>query len=179
MHLKSLSILILSFLFFTLSCDKIDNLTKFDITYNQEVVIPSSSLVSLPFSIFTPEVTTNSASTFESNNTNKDLIEDIRLTELNLNILSPNDGNFNFLKSVEVFISSKNFPEKRIAWKENIEENNSSYLSLETLNEDIQDYIKEDKYTLRVETITDETIKEDHKINIESILFVDAKILGI
>lgn len=179
MHSKSLSILILSFLFFTFSCDKIDDLTKFDITYNQEITIPSSSLISLPFSVFTPETTTNSASTFESNNTNKDLIEDIRLTALNLDILTPNDGNFNFLKSIEVFISSENFPERKIAWKENIEETNSSTLSLETLDEDIQEYIKEDTYTLRVETVTDETIKEDYKINIESVLFVDAKILGI
>lgn len=179
MQFKSISILLLSFLIFTFSCDKIDELTKFDITYNQEVVIPSSSLISLPFSILTPEITTNSASTFESNNTNKDLIEDIRLTSLELSIVSPNNGNFNFLKSIEIYMLSENFPEIKIAWKENIDDNNLPNLSLETIDEDIKEYIKEDTYTLRVETVTDETINEDHNINIESVFFVDAKILGI
>lgn len=178
MNFKSVSILF-SFLLLLFSCDKIDDLTKFNISYNQEVTIPSSSIVNAPFNLFTPEVTTESTSQFESNNTNKDLIEDIRLESLNLTITSPGNGNFNFLRSIRIFISSDDLPEKEIAWKENIENDNSSSLSLETLNEDIQEYIKKDTYSLRVRTTTDETIRESHTVNIESIFFVDAKILGI
>lgn len=46
------------FLFFALvalfvSCDKLDELTKFEMDYDQRVVIPSSTGVDLPFDIFT------------------------------------------------------------------------------------------------------------------------------
>lgn len=178
-HMKLHFFTIITLLFFVSSCDKIDELTKFDITYNQEIVIPSTSIINLPFSIFTPETSTNSESTFSNNNTNRDLIEDIRLTDLVLEINSPGDGNFNFLNSIEIYMSSENLPEIKIAWKENIGNNSSSVLNLDTLDEDIKDYIKKDTYTLRVETVSDETIREDYNINIESVFFVDAKILGI
>ena len=80
MFKKSIAIICL-FTIFT-ACDKLDELTKFDMEYSQRATIPSSAGIDLPFDVFTPEMETNSESTFEVNDTRKDLIEEIKLTEL-------------------------------------------------------------------------------------------------
>ena len=56
------------------SCRTIDKLTQFNMDFNQTVVIPSSTGISLPLDILTPALETNSESTFEINNTSKELI---------------------------------------------------------------------------------------------------------
>nr|WP_299206097.1 hypothetical protein [uncultured Brumimicrobium sp.] len=43
---------------------------------------------------------------------------------------------------------------------------------------DLKEYIKADKFTLRLNTKTDETINSDHHIENHSVFYVDAKILG-
>lgn len=161
------------------SCDKIDELTKFDIDYKQSITIPSSTVFTAPFSILTPDTETNSESSFESNNTRKDLIEEIKLTKLNLTVTSPSDGNLQFLKSVTIFIEAEDLEETKIAWKEDISEPVGNYLELEVSNEDLKEYIKKASYKLKVNTITRSTLKEDHDIEINTTFFVDAKILGI
>jgi len=49
---------------------------------------------------------------------------------------------------------------------------------LETTGTDLKEYIKADEFKLRVNTITDEVIATDHQIDINSVFFVDVKILG-
>jgi allantoicase len=96
-----------------------------------------------------------------------------------LEIKPPSNGNFDFLKSIETFISAEDQPEARMAWKEVIPSNSDNLIELNTSSDDLQNYLKEDKFTLRVETVTDELITSDHTIDINSVFFVDAKILGI
>ena len=161
------------------SCDALDELTKFEINYTESVVIQSTTVVDIPFDMETPEVTTNSESTFENNNTKKDLIESINLTVMELDITTPEDGDFNFLKSINIYISAENEEEMLIAWMEEVPENTENSIMLETTNEDLKVYIKSDSYTLRVEAVTDELISENHNIDVNSTFFVDAKILGL
>ncbi|MFT6048744.1 MAG: hypothetical protein ACI9KI_000470, partial [Patiriisocius sp.] len=54
---------------FLFACYKLDQLTQFDITYNEEGVIESSVLVDLLFNVYTPDINSNSESAFENNNT--------------------------------------------------------------------------------------------------------------
>lgn len=159
-------------------CKKIDELTQFDMEYDAVVVIPSAAGIDLPFNVFSPSVTSNSEATFAVNDTRKDLIEEIKLTELGLTINSPANGNFNFLESIEIFLSAADLPEVKIAWKDEIPENGSAKIALLTSTADLKEYIKKDEFSLRVSTVTDEIITQDHEINIHSVFFVDAKILG-
>ncbi|WP_159021006.1 hypothetical protein [Algibacter sp. L3A6] len=160
-------------------CDALDELTKFEINYTESVVIQSTTIVDVPFFMETPEVTTNSESTFENNNTKKDLIESISLTDMELKLISPEEGDFNFLNSINIYISAEDEEEMLIAWMEEVPENAEKSLMLETTNEDLKVYIKSDAYTLRVEAVTDELISEDHNIDVNSTFFVDAKIFGL
>lgn len=161
------------------SCDKIDELTKFDVEYTTSFTVPSSSLIDLPLDITTPETTTNSESTFENNDTRSDLVESVKLTELRLDLITPSDGDFNFLNEIEIFISAEDLPEVLIASRVDIPANSSRSIELEIENTELKEYIKKETYTLRTRTLTDETINEDHQIDVFTKFRVDAEILGI
>ena len=160
------------------ACDKVDDLTKFDLTYKSKVVIPASTGIDLPFDVLTPDMETDSESQFEVNDTRKDLIEEIKLTELQMVITSPTDADFSFLKSIEVYISADGLDEIKIAEKR-VDEDAGSTLDVDVLDVDLKEYIKKDKFNLRLNTVTDEAIGSDHEIDVNSTFFVDAKILGI
>lgn len=159
------------------ACDKVDELTKFDMDYTTEVVVPSSTGVNLPINLMSPEIESNTSSTFEVNDTRKNLVEEINLTDLELTITSPSDGNFNFLKSIEVFIVAEGLSEERIAWKEDISSSDRQELILETTDANIKEYILKDEFQLRVKTVTDEVITSDHHIEVFANFFVNATLI--
>ena len=97
------------------SCKTIDKLTQFNMSFNQTVVIPSSTGISLPIDLITPDIETNAESTFEINDTRKDLIEEIRLTSLTLTLNAPGNADFSFLESIRVFMNAPDLPEVEIA----------------------------------------------------------------
>lgn len=167
-------ILILS----TVSCKKVDELTKFNLTFNNKVTIPSSSVVNLPFNIITPDIETNSSAQFESNDTRKDLIEEINITAFEMQVEVPAGEDFSFLESIDVFISAEGLSETRMAWNNDVPENVGATLNLETTDADLKEYIKKDKFALRVNAVTDEALTRDHELNIRTVYLVDAKILG-
>jgi hypothetical protein len=169
------------FLFFTLllSCEAIDELTKFDLDIQTSASIPATTLIDIPFDVQTPDVTTNSQSTFENNNTNRDLIESIKLTRMQLSITSPDDGNFNFIREIRIFIEADGLEEIEIANALDLENTNSNTLLLQSERQELREYLIKDSYQLRIQTITDETINQTHNITIDSKFRVDANILGV
>ena len=147
--------------------------------FNEEFTLPSSMNLGLPFDFITPDIPTNSEYAFSDNNTNKDLIESIQLRQIVLTILDPTDSDFSFLKSVKVYIDAEDLDEVLIASKSDIPDEIGNKLELELENVELQQYIKKDEFKLRVETVTDEVFSPDHKINVYSKFFVDAKLLGV
>ena len=170
-------ILVLGIILSILGCEQIDKLTQFDMEFNETVVIHSSTKINLPFNILTPDIETNSNSTFESNDTRKDFIEEIILTTIDMTITSPSNADFSFLKSINVYISAEGLNEVKIAWKDNIP-SDVTVLNLNVTGVDLKKYIKKDEFSLRLNTETDEILTSDYHIKIHSIFFVDAKILG-
>ncbi len=174
---KILLLLVLSMLF---SCkDSLDRLTMFDMDFRETVAIQSSTGINLPFNVFTPDITTNSEASFANNNTRKDLIEDIRLKQLKMTITSPTSGDFSFLKSIALYMNAEALPEVLIGSKDNIPDNEGNILELDISDVNFKEYIKKDKISIRLSTVTDELITQDHQIEIYSLFRVDAKILGI
>jgi len=163
---------------FGFGCKKISELTQFNMNYDESTVIPASSQISFPFNIYTPSIESNSESSFSVNNTSKDLIEKINLSVLTLTITSPEDGNFNFLNSITIYISADGLDEIKMAWNTDIPDGVGNTITLTTTTADLKEYIKKDSFTLRMNTVTDEILTRDYNIDIHSVFFVDAKILG-
>ncbi len=170
-------ILMLSIILLCLGCKKVDKFTQFKMQFDATEVIPSATGINLPLNILTPDIQTNSESTFEINNTRKDLIEEISLTTLSLSLTSPSNADFSFLQSINVYISADGLNEVKIAWKDNVPAD-LTVLNLDLTGVDLKEYIKADKFSLRLNTVTDELLTSDHTIDIHSEFFVDAKILG-
>lgn len=178
--MKTQQILFLIIGFFLIgSCKETDKLTQFNMEYTETITVPASTGISLPFNILTPDVETNSSSTFANNDTKKELIESVILTNLDLTLTSPDGEDFSFLKSIEIYLTAEGLSEIKIAWKNDIPNDAGNSLELETNENDLKEYIKKDKFSLRVNTTTDEILKSDHKIDVHTIFFVDAKILGL
>ncbi len=173
--MKKYTTILFTLLILLTGCKK--KLTQFYIDYNSQVVIQSTFGQMIPFSVMTPEITTNSEAEFESNNTNKDHIESIYLQDLILSITSPQGETFSFLNSVEIFISSPSMTEKKVAFKNSIPSNVGTELICDLVSLDLQSFVKDDRFTIRIETITDETIPQDVYINVYSNFFVDAKLI--
>ncbi|MFK8037837.1 MAG: hypothetical protein AB8B74_06075 [Crocinitomicaceae bacterium] len=113
------------FIFMLSGCKKLDEYTMFNMPYSENITIP-----------FSPETETNSESTFEINNTRKDLIEEIKLKKLELNIQSPENEDYSFLESISVFLSADDLPEIKVAYNENVSETTTNTLKLNILDTD-------------------------------------------
>ncbi|KAB2814300.1 hypothetical protein [Phaeocystidibacter luteus] len=161
------------------ACEKARELTQFTIETNTEFTIPAATGINLPIDIITPDVETNSSNTFENNNTRADLIEEVRLDECDLTITAPGSADFDFLKSIEIFIKAENEPEVLLAERQDIPDSGLTELSLDVTGADLTPYLKKSEYDLRVKVVTDQVPGSDIDINIESIFFVDAKIFGL
>lgn len=170
---------LLLLLFFNHSCRTVDQLTQFNMDFNETITIPSATGINLPINILTPDVETNSESTFEINDTRKDLIEHISLTSLTISLSAPENADFSFLESINVYMNAPDLPEVEIAWANSIPENVGGVLMLDVSGADFQEYIKKDQFSLRLNTITDELLTADHQLEIATTFFIDAKILGL
>lgn len=174
---KTITLVVLLITF--IACDKLDELTMFDLDYTTNITIQSTSILNVPFDIVTPETTTNSQQEFENNNTNTDLVESVKLTQLTLNLETPDSGDFDFLNDIAIYINADGQEERLIASRVSIPEDGSRTLELDVEDTELKAYIQGDTYTLRTETTTDQTIESDHEIEIYTKFRVDAKILGL
>lgn len=171
---------ILFILLFTFSgCKLIDELTHFDIEYNYIFTLPAFNGLIIPEEIESPQIENNTESTFEINNTRKDLVERATLKKFNVTILEPTDGNFTFLNKIEIFVKTDVLEEKLIAWKDNILNDIGNYLELETTNSDLKKYLTSDAIRVRLKTTSSRPLTEDLLLDLKSTVEVDAKILGI
>jgi hypothetical protein len=167
------------FLFFAASLTFISCRTQvqeisFFIPTTSEYAIPSSTVINLPFAISTPEIETNSQSSFSGNNTRSDLINEISLSSISLEILEPVGEDFSFLEAISIFILADDLPEVEIASLDVVDAN-QNLIFLETTGTDLQAYLKKDKYVMRTSTTTKEFLTEDYRLEIKSRFLVKAQ----
>ncbi len=155
----------------------IKKITHFYVDYTTTTTVPATLTSSIPLSLMTPELETNSTYEFEDHNTRKDKIQSIFLKTLRLTITQPNGETFSFANSMELFISTDNSNEQKIAGLIEIPDTVGDELSLIVEDVDLQEYIKSDKFKLRLKVISDETIPQDVQIEIYSNFLVDAKLI--
>jgi hypothetical protein len=163
---------------FTLSgCQK--KLTHFYVDYESETVVPSTIIIGFPVSLHTPELETNSTYEFENKKTRKDLIQDIFLKKLRLTITDPDTETFSFVNSIQLYISTTMLDEVKIAELNDIPADVGNELELNTLDTDLKEYIKAEKFKLRLRVLSDETIPQDVHIDIYSQFLVDAQLIRL
>lgn len=179
MKISSSIILLLAIIMFC-GCQAIDELTHFDIDYNYTFTLPSYGGINLDnVDIESNDLENSTESTFENNDTNKDLVEEATLKKFNVTIIEPTNADFSFLNSVEIFLSTDELEEKLIAWKNNISDNEGNHLQLETTSSNLRKYLVSDEIRVRLKTTSSEPLLNDLLLDLQSTVEVDAKILGI
>ncbi|MCF8331999.1 MAG: hypothetical protein K9H84_06070 [Bacteroidales bacterium] len=157
-----------------LSCDKANDLLKFDIEHSTSFEIQSSiTPFDPPFPVPTPDITTNSEQKFENNNTKASLVKDVKLKELELDISDPPEKTFSFLKEVYIYISTDSTDEIMAASKTNIPKD-AQQISLETTDKSLDKYLKSKTYNLRTEVVTREVLNQDITVDADLVFQVTA-----
>ena len=155
-----------------------NKLTNFHIDESFQATIPASSPIDLPFTVYTTEQTTNSEVEFESHDTRKDKIQQIILEDLIITISSPEGEDFSFLNSLEIYLSSTNQGEEKVAYLTEVPENIGNELTCNVVGQDLQKFVKDDTYKIRLVTVTDEIITQDIDVSVYTNFFVDAKLIN-
>lgn len=159
-----------------LGCNQFESFTSFTIEYEQEAKISSNVGINLPFNVMTPDMETNAEQRFENEDTKKEFIESIFLEELTLTIFDPEGEDFSFLEEISIFMRTDNLEEVMIASKKPVPSSSSNTLQLDCTEQDLQQYIKEESFTLRLNAVTDEILTRDHYFKINSRYGVSAKL---
>ncbi|HEX8548184.1 MAG TPA: hypothetical protein VF691_14580 [Cytophagaceae bacterium] len=160
------------------SCKKAEELATFNINKSEKFTIPATVLpvgTALPLGLESPP--TNTSTEFKNNRSETKYAKDVKLTKLSFEITNPPTANFNFLKSVKIFISSPSVAgEKLLAYNDDVPRGVSSF-ELTTSGDKLDEYIKADSYSLRVETIIRETVPQNTDVTSNMTFRVTAKIL--
>ncbi len=171
--------------FMATSCDffdKLDELTQFDLPYDTSFSIDASVNLPIPagqtIAIPTPPITTNYEEKFEVNKTAKNLIEEITLKEMTLQISAPDEGNFDFIQSIDLYITAEGLDEIKIASATDIQKG-TSVIDLTVSDVDLTPYITGNEISFKATAVTGEILTQDIDIELNSVFHVDAKILGI
>ena len=161
------------------SCNAIKKLGEFYINYDTQAVFPANIPINVPLSIASPSIATNSQQVFKNNNTREDLVQSVKLSQLTLNITSPQGQTFSFLQNVSIYISSDSLPEVEIASKQNIPANIGDTLIMDVTNVDLQAYIKASQIKMRIAGTTDQLTTANIYANVNARFFVQANLLAV
>lgn len=148
------------------ACEDVEDLLTFNFTDRTQIRIESSAPLNLPLEIATPAVSSNSQQEYKNNNTRADLVRDVRLEQLKLTITAPTGKTFSFLKTIDIYISTTEADEIKLASSHSVT-SDASTLELVPTTEKLDTYAKASSYTLRTEVTTDETLTEDVDMNVD------------
>ena len=160
-------------------CKKIKQLANIDVTipYSQQVSVPQVAGdtagvplppggVSLPFPAF--PVVTNSQQYIAQYKTSTGKIVSFGLGSMVIDILSPASQNFNFLDSIQIFISANNQPEVLVAYQYAVPKGATMLNLYAVPNVNLKNYFIQDTMYFRVSSHINAVPASGTQLNIVS-----------
>lgn len=150
----------LLFLLVAVGCEKIDKLLTFYIEDSQNIKVsggfPLGQLVPL-----TPlTVPTRSDEKFSNEGTRADLVKNVSLNRLTLTITDPSSENFDFLRRIEIYISTDSNDQILLASLPQVPQGVKT-ITLNPSNAVLDKYIKAKSYTLTTKAEIGKPISSD------------------
>jgi hypothetical protein len=84
-----------------------------------------------------------------------------------MNLESPANEDFGFLKDVELFLGADNLPEVSIAYLRDIPADAGRTLELTSTNVKLDKYMKASSFTLRTRGTADDFVQDDIKVKVD------------
>ncbi|HEX8428115.1 hypothetical protein [Hymenobacter sp.] len=157
---KILFLFPLMLLLATVGCEKIDKLLTFYIEDSQNIKVSSSFPLGKIVPLTPLTVTTRSEEKFSNEGTRADLVKDVSLNRLTLTITDPSSENFDFLRSIKIYISTDSNDKVLLASLEQIPQG-VKVISLKSNNAVLDKYIKAKSFTLTTEAVIAKPISQD------------------
>lgn len=165
--MKWKSLIVASLMVFSSACEKAKEGVTFTLSTRSEVTIPSTTGLNLPINLLSPDITTNSNSSFSSNRTTPELVREIKLSRLDINIMSPNQTTFDFLRTLRVYMSAPDLPEVELASAVDIPADGRRSLELAVDKDtNFKEYLVKDRISLRVQATTRQLVTSDTKLEV-------------
>ena len=160
-------------------CDKIKDLTRFDIPVTKTITIPAAPVIPVPVELSTDSIETGYAAKLNEYHVAENLVDKITLKSFIMTIDAPATADFTFLKSIKIYISAKGLDKKLVASKTDISDTTGNSLTLNVEAYDYKSYIFSGKIKLYVEIVTDKATLVDYTMTATPLFTVDANILGL
>ncbi|WMJ71977.1 hypothetical protein RCC89_02145 [Cytophagaceae bacterium ABcell3] len=175
MHKVFLVLFLTTILF---SCRNLrEDITTFSIQESSTFEIEPVTGVDVPIVITSIPVETSASESFEQEGVTRDNIEEIRLMSMSLIMLDPPEHTFNFVKSLELTIVADGLPERKLAYHHDVPRDVTDF-DLEITGENLDEYLKKDKFYLNVSTTSRVMFDEKLQIKADMIFNVRAKIFN-
>ena len=145
-----------------IGCKAIDKLLTFYVEDTENIQIAASFPVGVAAPLSPIAVPTQSKQTFQNNNTRADLVKDVSLSQLT--IADPTSENFDFLRSIEIYISTNANANANdqvlLASLDKVPQGVQS-IALTPTNARLDAYLKADTYTLTTKATVAKPITRD------------------
>ena len=185
------SIAVVAMVFILQSCIKINPISNLDfnvnIPYSQQVTVPQVAGdtfgVSLPaggvaLSFPAVPIATNSQQYISQYNTSADKIINVDLDSFALQILSPAGQNFDFLDTVQLYMSASSQPEVLVAYNYNIAKGQTT-LNLNPITTiNLKNYFIKDTIYIRLNTHVNAIPATGTQLNTYTVFHMLADLLG-
>ena len=175
---KILSLLLAVLLLGASGCKKIEDLLTFKIDDSSSFVVPASGVLNTTV-LSLPGATVNSSSsgTYSANNTSADRVQDVTLERLNLTVTDPAGQNFDFLKTVKIYIASDNQgTNKTLLASLDPVPTGQTTISLTPSGAKLDMYLRNGSYSLFTDVTLAQPVRQNTTVRADSRFSVKAKL---
>jgi len=170
--LKKFYLLALPFLLLSaLGCKKIVNLLTFQVSDSSSFTIPGTPFVPPGVALSIPGVSvpTTAQSTYKNNNTSADYVQDVTLDKLTLTVTDPSTQNFDFLKSISIYIATDAAGSNKmlLASLPSVPTGQTS-ITLNPAGGKLDMYLKNSSYTLTTTAELAQTLRQNTAVRADS-----------
>ena len=160
------------------SCKKALGLLSFPVSDSSSFTMPATNV--LTNAVLTlPGITVNSTSqnTFASNNTTADYVQDVTLDKLTLTTTNPSTQNFDFLKSISLYIASDNTGSNKVllASLSPVPTGQTS-IALTPAGNKLDLFLRAKSYTLTTQVELAQSLKQNTDVRVDSRFNVHANL---
>lgn len=175
-----LSHLVLAFialLVLGVGCKKLASLLSFKVSDSTSFTIPATSALGTSVSLPGVAVNSTSQSTYQNNNTSAKYVQDVTLDQLTLTVTNPTTQNFDFLKSVSIYIATDaSGSDKVLLASLNPVPTGQTSISLNPAGNQLDKYLKASSYTLITQAEIAKTLPQNTDVRADSRFNVHANI---
>ncbi len=172
-------IIVASTICLNISCkktkEKVDELTEFDMSYSSDFIVPSNSItVSSPADFTTPDIPTNSSATFANQKTISSKVTEIKLTKFEI---VSTTGNFDYLKSITLYIQAAGQPDLQIATKTVIPTGVTT-VAMDLSGSNVKDYLFGTAFKLKIHVEIDGAIAMSQGMKLNETMHAKAVLIN-